>query len=83
VIWTPGTSGYASISPPAALTNSQEIRIPRGSSKTIYFVPNAGKAVLTISLDGTTVYSGTSVGTTISYTVTNVVEDRTLTAKFS
>jgi len=82
VIWSPTTAGYGSESPPVKLTNSQEIRVPRGSSKTIYFVPNAAKSVLTIKLDGTTVYSGSSVGSTISYTVSNVVEDRTLTATF-
>jgi hypothetical protein len=80
VIWSPNGLGYGSLSPPAALSNSQEVSVPRGSSKTIYFVPNSNKAVLTIKLDGTTVYSGSSVGSTISYTVTNVVEDRTITA---
>ena len=83
VIWSPKASGYCSESPPVRLTNSQEIRVPRGSSKTLYFVPNSDKVVLTIKLDGTTVYSGSSVGSTISYTVSNIVEDRTLTATFS
>lgn len=80
VKWSPSGLGYGSISPPAALANSAEVKVPVGSSKTIYFVPNSNKAVLTIKLDGTTVYTGSSVGTTISYTVTNVVEDRTITA---
>jgi len=82
VIWSPNGLGYGSESPPVKLVNSQEVRVPRGSSKTIYFVPNSGKKVLTIKLDGTTVYSGSSVGSTISYTVSNIVEDRTLTATF-
>ncbi|WP_394698772.1 hypothetical protein [uncultured Methanoregula sp.] len=82
VIWSPSGYGYGSESPPVKLANSQEVRVPRGSSKTIYFVPNAGYAVLTIKLDGTTVYSGSSVGSTISYTITNIVEDRTITTTF-
>ncbi|MCX6692759.1 MAG: type IV pilin N-terminal domain-containing protein [Methanoregula sp.] len=82
VIWSPGGYGYGSLSPPTPLTNSQEVRIPRGSSKTIYFVPNANRAVLTIKLDGVTVYTGSSTGSTTSYMVSNVVEDRTLIATF-
>ena len=82
VIWSPGGYGFGSLSPPTPLTNSQEVRIPRGSSKTIYFVPNANRAVLTIKLDGATVYTGSSIGSIISYPVSNVVEDRTLTATF-
>jgi len=82
VIWSPGGYGYGSLSPPTPLANSQEVRIPRGSSKTIYFVPNANRAVRTIKLDGATVYTGSAIGSTISYTVSNVVEDRTLTATF-
>ncbi|PKL68067.1 MAG: hypothetical protein CVV30_12045 [Methanomicrobiales archaeon HGW-Methanomicrobiales-1] len=82
VRWSPTGSGYGSLSPPVKLTNGQEISVPRGSSKTIYFVPNAAVAVLTIKLDGTIVYTGSSKGITISYTVTNVVEDRQLTATF-
>jgi hypothetical protein len=82
VRWSPSSYGYGSLSPPIKLTNSQEVRVPRGGSQTFYFVPNANKAVLKIRLDGTTVYSGSSAGTTISYTVSNVVEDRELTATF-
>jgi hypothetical protein len=82
VIWSPSAYGYGSISPPTALANSAEVLIPRGSSKTIYYVPAAGRKVLTIKLDGTTVYTGSSVGVTVPYTVTNVLEDRTLIATF-
>lgn len=82
IIWSPATYGYASLSPPEPLTNSRAITVPTGSSKTIYFIPNAGKAVLTIKLDGTTVYSGSSTGSTIEYTILNVVEDRILRATF-
>jgi hypothetical protein len=82
VIWSPDSYGYGSEAPPAKLSNSQEVRVTRGSSKTIYYVPNAGYAVRTIKLDGTTVYTGSSPGSTISYTVTNILEDRTLIATF-
>jgi hypothetical protein len=82
VIWSPNGLGYGSISPPAQLANSAEVKVPRGSSKTFYFVPNVNKAVQTITLEGTQVYSGSSVGATISYTVSNIAEDRTLMARF-
>jgi hypothetical protein len=82
VKWSPSGLGYGSQSPPAQLTNGQEVKVPKGSSQTFYFVPNVNKAVLTIKLDGTTVYSGSAVGSTIPYTVTNIAEDRTLTATF-
>ena len=82
VIWSPSASGYGSLSPPTKLANSAEVIVPRGSSKTIYYVPNANVSVRTITLDGTKVYTGSSIGTTVSYTVTNIVEDRTLIATF-
>jgi len=76
-------TGYGSLSPPAKLTNGQEIRVPMGSSQTISFVPGAANiAVLTIALDGKTVYSGTVKGSTITYSVPIIKEDRELTATF-
>jgi hypothetical protein len=76
-------SGYGSLTPPMKLTNGYEVRVPMGSSQTIYYVPNsASYAVLTITLDGKTVYSGAAKGTTISYDVPIIKEDRTLTATF-
>jgi hypothetical protein len=54
-----------------------------GSSQIVYFVPAvANKAVKTITLDGVTVYTGSSKGATISYTLTNVVSAHTLAATF-
>jgi hypothetical protein len=84
VTWSPPGLGYGSVSPPTQLSNGQEVTVTRGSSKTFYFVPNPNskKSVLSITLDGSTVYSGSSNETTISYTVTNIAEDRTLIAKF-
>lgn len=82
VRWSPNGLGYGSQSLPVQLTNGKEVKVPRGSSQTFYFVPNVNKAVLTITLDGTRVYTGSSVGSTISYTITNIVEDRTLIATF-
>ncbi len=83
VRWSPQGLGYGSLAPPAQLSNGQEVIVPRGSSKTIYFVPNINKAVRTIKLGGTTVYTGSSVGSTISYTISNIVEDREITATIS
>jgi FlaG/FlaF family flagellin (archaellin) len=82
VKWSPSGYGYGSESPPVAMPNGKEILVTRGSSKTIYFVPTASRAVLNIKLDGTTVYTGSSTGSTISYTITNIVEDRTIIATF-
>ncbi|WFN37895.1 type IV pilin N-terminal domain-containing protein [Methanomicrobium antiquum] len=82
IIWSPASDGYASLSPPDPLENSRGINIPTGSSKTIYFMPDAGKAVVTIKLDGATVYSGSSVGATIEYTILNISEDHILRATF-
>jgi hypothetical protein len=82
IIWSPATHGYASLSPPEPLVNSKQINIPTGSSQTIYFVPDERRAVLTIKLDGTTVYSGSSTGSTIQYTISDVAEDHILRATF-
>lgn len=82
IVWSPATYGYASQSPPEPLANSKQINIPTGSSQTIYFVPDAGRAIMTIRLDGTIVYSGSSIGSTIPYTISDVAEDHILRATF-
>ncbi|ADN35659.1 hypothetical protein Mpet_0891 [Methanolacinia petrolearia DSM 11571] len=82
ILWSPATYGYASLSPPEPLVNSKQINIPTGSSQTVYFVPDDGRAVLTIKLDGAIVYSGSSTGSTIQYTVSDVAEDHILRATF-
>jgi hypothetical protein len=68
--------------PSTTLTNPQTVTVLTGSSPTFSFVPNNNKYVQTISLDGSTVYSGSSVGTSISYTISTIMADHTLAATF-
>jgi len=86
VSWSPGGAGIGcgSVSPPTCLAgNPAAVNVAMGSSQIVYFVPAvANKAVKTITLDGVTVYTGSSKGTTISYTLTNVVSAHTLAATF-
>lgn len=85
VSWSPGGAGVGcgSISPPTCLTSGQAVAVTSGSSQTFYFIPGAAnKAVKTIALDGTTVYTGSSKGVTIPYTISNIVSPHTLAATF-
>jgi len=86
VSWSPGGTGIGcgSISPPTCLTsNPAAVNVATGGSQIFYFAPAvANKAVKTITLDGVTVYTGSSKGTTVSYTLTNVVSAHTLAATF-
>lgn len=79
---TPNGLGDASLSPPSTLTNPQTVGVTAGSSLTVSFVPKSNKSVKTITLDGGTVYSGSTTGATISYTVTNILGPHTLAATF-
>nr|WP_320162047.1 hypothetical protein [uncultured Methanoregula sp.] len=82
ISWTPNGLGDASLSPPSTLTNPQTVGVTAGSSLTVSFVPKSNKSVKTITLDGGTVYSGSTTGATISYTVTNILGPHTLAATF-
>lgn len=86
VSWSPGGAGIGcgSLSPPTCLTsNPAAVNVATGSSQIFYFFPAvANKAVRTITLDGVTVYTGSSNGATVSYTLTNVVSAHTLAATF-
>lgn len=85
VSWSPsgGGVGCGSISPPTCLTSGQAVTVASGSSQTFYFIPGAAnKAVKTIALDGVTVYTGSAKGTTVSYTLSNIVAPQTLAATF-
>jgi len=82
VSWSPAGLGYVSVSLPVHLTNPATVTVNAGSSATFAFVPNANKAVKTIRLGGMTVYSGSSQGATVTYTVNNVRASTTLTATF-
>lgn len=84
VSWTPNGLGYISLAPPTPLSNPGTVEVPTGGSQTFSFVPRevANKAVKTIQVDGTTVYTGSSVNVTITYTLTNVVAPHTIAATF-
>jgi len=78
VSWSP--PGLGTITPPGITPGT--VTVVSGASQTFSFVPQPHKAVLTIQLDGTTVYTGSSTGVTVTYTVTNIVSPRTLVATF-
>ncbi|MFA7695009.1 MAG: hypothetical protein WCX63_05700 [Methanoregula sp.] len=79
VKWSP--QGLGTVTPPGG-NQGASVSVPRYGSQTFVCTPNANKAVLSIKLDGGTVYTGSSIGSSISYTVSNVVEDHTLTVTF-
>ncbi|MEN6610120.1 MAG: hypothetical protein ABFC24_04700 [Methanoregulaceae archaeon] len=82
VSWSPAGLGSASVSPGGTLTNPATVGVASGSTRIFSFTPRSNKAVLSITLDGVTVYSGTQINTTVSYTVSNITASRTLTARF-
>ncbi|MDD4137417.1 MAG: type IV pilin [Methanoregula sp.] len=84
ISWAPNGLGYISIAPPTPLSNPGTVAVTSGSSQTFSFVPRevANKAVKTIVVDGTTVYTGSSNNTTITYTLMNVVAPHTIAATF-
>jgi hypothetical protein len=68
--------------PSTTLSNPQTVTALTGSSPSFSFVPKNNKYVQIIRLDGSTVYSGSSVGTSITYTISNIMADHTLVATF-
>ena len=84
VSWAPSGLGYGSISPPAALANPAGVPFTPGSTITFSFVPKAqaNKAVLSITLDGAVVYTGSAKNQTINYTLTNITQYHMLNATF-
>lgn len=86
VSWSPGGAGIGcgSVSPPTCLgANPASVSVVTGSSQTFSFIPAvANKAVTSITLDGVVVYSGSSKGVTVSYSLTNIVSAHTLAATF-
>lgn len=82
VSWSPNGLGSASVSPGGTLTNPATVSITSGSTRTFSFTPRSNKAVLSITLDGVTVYTGRQVNTTIPYTVPNITANHILTVKF-
>nr|WP_319377447.1 type IV pilin [uncultured Methanoregula sp.] len=79
VSWSPG--GLGTISPPGITPGT--VSAAGGASQTFTFTPRTNKAVTSISLDGTQVSSGGSTGQTLTYTITNIQADHTLTATFA
>jgi hypothetical protein len=59
------------------------VTVVSGSSKTFSFVPNSNKLVKSVKLDGVTVYTGSSKGVTVTYTVNTVVAPHTIVAVFA
>jgi hypothetical protein len=82
VSWHPNGLGSATLSPSTPLSNGQAVSVPTGSSPTFIFTPDSNKAVQTIWLDGAVVYSGSSKGTPVSYTIPNIIASPTLEAEF-
>jgi len=82
VSWSPPGLGYISISPPTPLANPGTVSVASGQSQTFSFVPIKKKAVSTIVVDGTTVYSGSTVNVTVTYALTNVAAPHTIAATF-
>lgn len=82
VSWSPGGLGDVYLLPSTTLSNPQTVTALTGSSPSFSFVPKNNKYVQTIMLDGSTVYSGSSVGTSITYTISNIMADHTLVATF-
>jgi len=66
VSWSPGGLGDVYLLPSTTLSNPQTVTALTGSSPSFSFVPKNNKYVQTIRLDGSTVYSGSSVGTSIT-----------------
>jgi hypothetical protein len=79
VSWFPW--GLGSVSPPGG-TKGGTVTVVHGNSQTFTATPDSNKAVLSITLDGAAVYTGSSTGIPISYTINNVVDDHTVAASF-
>lgn len=82
VSWSPNGLGAISVSPPTPLSNPGTVAVISGSSQTFSFIPRSNKAVESVTLDGTTIYTGSSTNVTVTYTITNVVAPHTLAATF-
>jgi hypothetical protein len=84
VSWSPPGLGTVIYQPSTMVTNGQTVYVPISSSATFTFSPNAAnKAIQTISLDGTVVYTGSAKGTPVSYTISGVTTSHALSATFA
>ena len=83
VSWSPkGTANNptGTISPPGV--NDAVIQVATGASQTFTFTPAAGNRVRSIRLDGISVSDGGAIGQVLTYTLTSVQADHSLTAQF-
>lgn len=78
VSWSP--SGIGTITPPG--TSGGTVPLAAGASQTFTIAPNKNKRVLSIALDGSQVGGPGGVGETLTYTLTNVQSNHSLTAIF-
>lgn len=80
VSWTPPGVGVGTITPPG--TSGGIVNIAAGASQTFTFTPGNTKRVISISLDGSPVGGPGAVGQTLTYALTNVQSNHSLTAVF-
>jgi hypothetical protein len=79
VSWSPW--GLGTVTPPGGQQGGT-VTVVHGASQTFTATPNSNKAVLSIAVDGVTVYTGSKVGTAVTYTISNIVASHTLTVSF-
>ena len=82
VSWSPQGLGNVTLLPSTPLVSGQSVTVAVGSSPTFTFTPHTRKYVEWIQLDGATVYTGTAVNTTITYTIPSIAANYVLTAVF-
>lgn len=82
VSWSLPGLGSITPLPSTAISSGQTVSVPAGSSPGFTFSPNANKAVLTIKLDGATVYTGSAKGLPVSVTIPSIASAHTLAATF-
>ncbi len=80
VFWTPPGTGVGTITPLG--TSGGSVTVAAGASQTFTLTPGNTKRVISISLDGLQVGGPGAVGQTLTYTLTNVQANHSLTAVF-
>lgn len=81
VSWLPW--GLGSVTPPGGNPGATTaVSVAHGAEWTFIATPDSKKAVLSITVDGVMVYSGSFIGTPVPYTFSNVVADHTLSVRF-
>jgi hypothetical protein len=81
VSWQPW--GLGTVTPPGGNPGAPtSVKVAHGTDQTFVATPDSKKAVLSVTADGVTVYSGSLIGTPVPYTFSNVVADHTLSVRF-